>query len=401
MRTHKQNILLWATDHRVLLGLWLLIGAIAALTKLPLHRCNNFLIFKGVFWHALHQTPMYAPYPAEYYDVNHYGPLFSLIIAPFAVVPHWLGLLAWCVGLSLFCFWAVSKSTLTRRQQVFIYWFCAHELLTALFMQQFNVGIAAMLLLTFYCVEKEKDWLATLCIVLGMYIKLYGIVGLAFFFFSRHKGRFALSFFVWSIMLFVAPMLISSPAYIIEQYKDWYIELVHKNAVNNFGYGEGIRSNLTNISLLGIVRRITLGSYSDLWLIIPGLMLFCAPYLRLDQWRSLSFRQMFLASTMMFMCLFSTGTESSGYITALIGCCVWYCCVPWKRSSLDISLMVLAFILTSLSPSDLVPAWIRNEYIKPFALKALPVSIIWFKLTYEMLTRNYSQGYGTENIRRY
>ncbi|MBQ2534410.1 MAG: DUF2029 domain-containing protein, partial [Prevotella sp.] len=150
MRRHKQNILLWATDHRVLLGLWLLIGAIAALTKLPLHRCNNFLIFKGVFWHALHQTPMYAPYPAEYYDVNHYGPLFSLIIAPFAVVPHWLGLLAWCVGLSLFCFWAVSKSTLTRRQQVFIYWFCAHELLTALFMQQFNVGIAAMLLLTFY-----------------------------------------------------------------------------------------------------------------------------------------------------------------------------------------------------------------------------------------------------------
>ena len=401
MRRHKQNILLWATDHRVLLGLWLLIGAIAALTKLPLHRCNNFLIFKGVFWHALHQTPMYAPYPAEYYDVNHYGPLFSLIIAPFAVVPHWLGLLAGCVGLSLFCFWAVSKSTLTRRQQVFIYWFCAHELLTALFMQQFNVGIAAMLLLTFYCVEKEKDWLATLCIVLGMYIKLYGIVGLAFFFFSRHKGRFALSFFVWSILLFVAPMLISSPAYIIEQYKDWYIELVHKNAVNNFGYGEGIRSNLTNISLLGIVRRITLGSYSDLWLILPGLMLFCAPYLRLDQWRSLSFRQMFLASTMMFMCLFSTGTESSGYITALIGCCVWYCCIPWKRSRLDISLMVFAFILTSLSPSDLVPAWIRNEYIKPFALKALPVSIIWFKLTYEMLTRNYTQGYGTENIRRH
>ena len=401
MRKHKQNILLWATDHRALLGLWLLIGVIAALTKLPLHRCNNFLIFKGVFWHALHQTPMYAPYPAEYYDVNHYGPFFSLIIAPFAVVPHWLGLLAWCVGLSLFCFWAVSKSTLTRRQQVFIYWFCAHELLTALFMQQFNVGIAAMLLLTFYCVEKEKDWLATLCIVLGMYIKLYGIVGLAFFFFSRHKGRFALSFFVWSIMLFVAPMLISSPAYSIEQYKDWYIELVHKNAVNNFGYGEGIRSNLTNISLLGIVRRITLASYSDLWLIIPGLMLFCAPYLRLDQWRSLSFRQMFLASTMMFMCLFSTGTESSGYITALIGCCVWYCCVPWKRSRLDISLMVFAFILTSLSPSDLVPAWIRNEYIKPFAMKALPVSIIWFKLTYEMLTRNYTQGYGTENIRRH
>lgn len=402
LQLRNLNIPSCTKDRRVLLGLWVLIGLIAALTKLPLSRCNNFLIFKGVFWHAWHQSPMYAEYPAEYFDVNHYGPFFSLIIAPFCLMPHWLGLVAWCVALALFCFCAVSKSSLTRSQQIFVYWFCAHELLTALFMQQFNVAIAAMLLLTFYCVEKERDWLATLCIVAGFYIKLYGIVGLAFFFFSKHKRVFILSFLVWLIALFIAPMLISSPAYIVEQYRDWYIELVHKNAVNNFGTGEGIRMNLTNISLLGIVRRLTLGSYSDLWLIIPGLVLFCAPYLRLSQWKHLPFRQMFLASTMMFMCLFSTGTESSGYITALIACCVWYTCAPWHRTHWDIALMVLAFILTSLSPSDLVPAWIRNEWIKPFALKALPVSIIWFKLTYEILTQDYSpHSYGTENISRH
>ena len=34
-------------DYRLLCGLWMLLAVVAALTKL--HRCNNFLIFRGVF----------------------------------------------------------------------------------------------------------------------------------------------------------------------------------------------------------------------------------------------------------------------------------------------------------------------------------------------------------------
>lgn len=72
------------TDPRTLLWLWLLLALGSALIKF--HKCNNFLIFKYVFWHTWNQTSLYAPY-AEYFDTNHYGPFFSLIIAPFAVVP--------------------------------------------------------------------------------------------------------------------------------------------------------------------------------------------------------------------------------------------------------------------------------------------------------------------------
>ena len=60
----------------------------------------------------------------------------------------------------------------------------------------------------------------------------------------------------------------------------------------------------------------------------------------------------------MFVVLFSTGSESSTYIIAFIGVAIWYTAVPWKRSTLDIVLMVFAFILTSMSPSDLS----RNTY---------------------------------------
>lgn len=67
-----------------LFGLWMLLALVSALIKF--HKCNNFLVFKYVFWHTWNQTSLYAPYPAEYFDTNYYGPFFSLVIAPFAVV---------------------------------------------------------------------------------------------------------------------------------------------------------------------------------------------------------------------------------------------------------------------------------------------------------------------------
>jgi hypothetical protein len=93
----------------------------------------------------------------------------------------------------------------------------------------------------------------------------------------------------------------------------------------------------------------------------------------------------------MFVVLFSTGSESSGYIIALVGVVIWYTACPWQRTRWDIFLMVFVFILSSLSPSDLFPAFLRKQYVQPYALKALPVVLVWFQLCYEMLTRDYSK----------
>lgn len=370
------------SDPRTLLGLWLLLPAIATLTKIHSH--NNFAIFRGVFWHTINQTPLYAPYPAEYFDSNHYGPLFSLVVAPFAVTPLLLGLFLWLTLMSLSLYLAIRKLPLPQGKQVLIYWFCAHELLTALFMSQFNIAIAAIIIATFVCVEKERDATATFFIMLGTFVKLYGIVGLAFFFFSRHKARFALSAVGWALLMFAAPMLISSPDYVVGQYGEWYASLSEKNVANFFNPSQ-------NVSLLGLVRKATrCAAYSDLWLIVPGLVAFCLPYLRRGQYKHFSFRCTFLASVLLFVVLFSTGSESSTYIIALLGAAVWYVAAPWRRNGWDVALMVFAFLLTSMSPSDLFPKYIRETFVKPYALKALPCVLIWFKLVYEMLTRDYS-----------
>ena len=267
---------------------------------------------------------------------------------------------------------------------MFIYWFCIHELLNGIQMQQFNIAITAIILLSYYFIEKEKDFWAALMIVLGTLVKLYGIVGLAFFLFSRHKGRLVGSLVFWAVVLFVAPMVISSPDYIVGQYHDWFVCLVEKNADNMFSQG-------TNISLLGLVRKISgCAAYSDLWLIIPGVVAFALPCLRLGQYHHEAFRQTLLASVLMFTVLFSTGSENSSYIIAVVGVAIWFTAAPWQRSKWDIVLMVYVFIFCTMAHSDLMPRFVREEWMKPYGLKALPVVVVWLKLCYEMCVRDYA-----------
>lgn len=370
-------------DYNTLLGLWLLLALIAWVTKYFPGSYNNFLIFRGVWEHSIHHLPLFAQYPLEYHDVNHYGPFFSLLIAPFAVSPLWLGLLSWLMVLALFLYVAVQRLPLRSGQHIFIYWFCAHELLTALFMSQFNIAIAAIVVLSFACIEKEKEGWAAFFILLGTFVKLYGIVGLAFFFFSKHKGKFILACVGWAVVMLGVPMLVFGTDYVLSQYVAWYEELVVKNASNNFAV-------MQNVSLLGMVRKISqCMTYSDIWLILGGLIVFAVPYLRIQQYRNLPFRLTLLASVLLFTVLFSTGSESSTYIIAFIGVALWYVAAPWKRNAWDIALMVFAFILTSMSPSDLFPKTIRVHYVYPYALKALPCVLIWLKLSYEMWFRDY------------
>lgn len=369
---------------RTLFGLWTFLAVIAGITKIAPHRHNNFLIFRGVFWHTLQKLSLYDFYPKEYNDHNHYGPIFSLVIAPFAVVPDALGLLGWLVVLALGMYYAVRRLPLEEGRQIFLYWFCAHELLTALQMQQFNIAIAAIIVGSFAAIEKGREVMAAFLIVLGTFVKLYGVVGLAFFFFVKRKPRFILALIGWSVVCFVAPMLISSPEYVLGQYVEWYERLAAKNGENTFAL-------MQNISLLGMIRKISGSSaYSDLWVILPGLALFGLPYLRFSQYRHLAFRYGILSSVLLFVVLFSTGSESSTYIIPFAGIALWYVTSPWKRTGWDVALMVFAFVLSSLSPSDLFPRSLREAYVLPYALKALPPTLIWLRLSYELLTRDYA-----------
>lgn len=152
----------------------------------------------------------------------------------------------------------------------------------------------------------------------------------------------------------------------------------------------GSRTTMNNISLIGMVRRIFIDyNYSDLLVIIPGLAIVATGYFHIKQWASPTFRKMVLAQMMLITILFSTGTENSSYVIAYVAIAIWYASVPWKRSNLDLFLLVYAFVFGSLLPTDLFPKSLQTNLIRPYALRALPVTLIWLKLSWEMIRTNY------------
>ncbi len=329
---------------------------------------------------------LYTQYPDEYGDVNHYGILFSLIIAPFAMLPDWLGIVFWVVANTVLLYFAIRQLPLNHIQKVIIYWFSYCELMTAQGMQQFNISIAAFIILTFVFIHKNKDFWAAGIIVLGTLVKIYPIAGLAFFFFSKHKIRFVLSLIFWSVILFLLPAIYTSGIdYVISQYLEWFNSLNGKNLENMFASAQ-------NVSLLGVVRKISGNPiYSDLWLIIPGLILFFIPYLRINQYKHLNFQLMLLANVLLFIVLFSTGTEASGYVIAMIGVAIWYICSPSVHKKYNYWLFIITLIIVSISTTEIVPSFIRSGFIRPYVFKAWPCIVVWLTICYEMIFFDFKQ----------
>ena len=177
-------------NKKIILAIWVLLAAISAIKQYLIGNNNNYLIFKNVFYHTLEQKSLYATYPDLYFDHNHYGPIFSLFIAPFALLPDSVGMVLWCVFNALVLVYAISQINLESFKVNLILWICAHEFLTAILGQQFNPIMTSIIILSYVLIEKEKDFWSACFIVLGTFIKLYGIVGLAFFFFSKNKIKF-------------------------------------------------------------------------------------------------------------------------------------------------------------------------------------------------------------------
>jgi len=359
--------------------------AIIAGTKQYLHYSyNNYLIFKYTFWHSVHLQNLYSNY-AEHLDSNHYGPVFAFFIAPFALLPDGIGMVLWNICNVAVLLFGIFSLPIPLNKKVIIAWLCAHEALTALFSFQFNIALTGIILLSFSYLIKKEEVKSAFFIALGTLIKLYGIVGLAFFFFTKNKIKFIISGLIAVGLLFILPMTISSPSFVIQSYSDWYSSLVHKNATN------ASLTSFQDISVMGIVRRAT-GNINipNAPFLLAGLILFGLPYLRVGQFKHLGFRLTLLASTLIFTVIFSSGSESPTYIIAFTGIAIWYVIQPNPKNIWIIILLIFAFLLTSLSPTDIFPRSTK-EFIRLYSLKALPCVLIWLVIIYQMIKKDFSR----------
>lgn len=383
MREKRTVLNYLAEKEWLIMSLWFGLSFIGAILEISRHNINNYLIFKDVFFHVIHQQPLYIPYPADYYDVNLYGPVFSIVIAPFAGLDTNLGAVLWSLAGSAVLFYAIRQLPLTRMQQNIILLLCSMELMGAASWFQMNQFIGAFIILTFTNTIKGKELWAAFFIVLGTLTKFYGIVGLAFFFFSPNPKRFIGGLFLWGAVMFALPMVISSPQYIIQCYFDWYAALVHKNELN-----EGVNTLFQDISAGGFIKRVFhLPGLSNTVVLIPAIALFLLQYTRLQDRYNSRYRLYMLCSALMFPVLFSTSSESPTYIIALPAVCIWYVMQPYTRR--NNIFMFFAILLISFSHSDVVTPWVRKNISVPYAVKAFPCLVLWLMIAYDIYTRKY------------
>lgn len=378
----KQKFLKFISDYRIIFVIYIIVAGVTAYSKYKRGTggYNNYLIFKGVFYNTLQEKNIFLQYPDLFFDSNHYGVFFSLLIAPFAMMPDWLGCVLWNMAITSVFLYAVYKLPFSDKKKSFFAWLCLQEFITAATYFQFNIILTGLLMLSAIYIYERKETQSAFSILIGTFVKVYGIVGLSAFFFIKNKLRFILSFIILAILFFVLPMLISSPKFGIQSYLDWYTSLSGKNLENQ---ALGTRQDY---SLMGVVRRILQNaSISNLVFLIPGAIIFMLPYLRIKQYKHLPFQLMILASTLLFVVLFSSGSESPTYIIAIAGVMLRF--LMQKRfSKLDIVLLIFVMIFTCFAFSDLFPKSIKENVFVKYSTKAIPCILVWFKVIYELLT---------------
>jgi hypothetical protein len=365
--------------------LWFSLAVIGVLLKIRLGnaKITNYLIFRNVFWHTIHQINLYSLYPAEKSGQYLYGPSFSIVIAPFSFWPINIGCFLLSMANAGLLFYAIRKLPVSYRDQNIILLISAIEMMTSIQNIQINSAVAGSIIFSFILVQKKRDFLAALFIATGVFVKLYGIVGITFLLFSDHKIKFILSFVFWSIILFCLPMLISSPSFIIHSYVDWYHTLIAKNKANGI-------SVMQNISVMGMLLKIF--SIRNLnWITLFFASLFYAlPGLRARQLKNLRFRLGYLAFALIGVVIFSSSAESPTYIIAVSGVGIWYI-LQNQHDRTATFLLILTLLLTSLSSTDFFPPYIKLNLVQPYALKALPCFLVWLVLAFQLLKKDFNR----------
>jgi len=117
---------------------------------------------------------------------------------------------------------------------------------------------------------------------------------------------------------------------------------------------------------------------------LAGIALFCWPLLYVARWRDSGYRLLVLCNVLLWVVLFNHKAESSSYIIAMSGVGLWF--FVQEKTRLNTILVVLAFVFTSLSPTDVFPRSLSASVFEPYAIKVVPCILIWLKITYDLVS---------------
>lgn len=334
---------------------------------------NNYVIFKNAYFNLKEGKNLYIHYPEKQWDLYKYSPSFAAAMMALAYIPDWLGLLLWNLINVLVLFYGVRYFIKGPPHTIFMLWFIFNELVTSVINSQSNLMITGLLVAAFTFFEKDKVHWAALCIISTFYIKVFGILACLLFLFYPNKGKFVLWCIAWSVVIALIPLFYTSPDLLVWQYKNW-LELLANDHSGSYGY-----------SFMGVLHTwFGINSGKNV-LVIIGLVGLLIPFIFIKQFNSFQYRLNWFAAMLIWLVIFNHKAESPTFIIAFTGIALWVFTSP--QNKYITFLAVLAFVFTSLAPTDIFPLFIRQSFFEPYAIKAVPCIVIWIYLTFGLIKK--------------
>jgi Protein of unknown function (DUF2029). len=215
------------------------------------------------------------------------------------------------------------------------------ELFVTMQASQCNALIAALIIVAFVALEKGQQLRGYLAIAVGLAIKIFPLAALALGLFHPRKVRGAMIFALWTLMLFLLPLMVTSPSTLLTQYGWWH-------------QVEGTDALLHGSSVMGLLQHSLSVEWPNWPVQIAGVVVLLLPLLQRDRWSDEQFRRSFLASLLVFVVIFNHQAERPSYIIAATGVAIWYA----DSSREPYRLILVLFSLTGLRALGYLPIWI-------------------------------------------
>jgi hypothetical protein len=333
---------------------------------------NNYVIFKQAYVHLMNDQDLYVYYLNEHDDLYKYTPTFAVFFGFFAALPDTIGLYCWnFLNVFLLIVGVYLLPKLSLKEKGFLLLLVTIELVTSIQNEQSNGLMVGLLLCAFGLLEKGKYQWATFLIVFSIYIKLFSIVGLILFLFYPKKLKLAAYTGLWFILFFMIPLIYVS----VDQYV--FLWKSYGNMLAND------HSNSLGFSVMGILNSWFGLDPSKLGLVSVGGVLLLLPFLKFKSYGDQRFRILALAFVLIWTVIFNHKAESPTFIISMVGIALWY--LLTKKDAASIGILIFAFVFTSLSSTDLFPPFVRENFIKPFAIKAVGSVLVWCLIFIEMM----------------
>jgi Gpi18-like mannosyltransferase len=337
---------------------------------------NDYMIYKQSFLNLFRHIDLYSYHEKDYNDLYKYSPSFAFFMAPFAVLPNFVGLILWNT-LNLFVlFYAIRNFPFpSEKKTLLVIGFILVAAVTSVIFTQCNCIIAGLLILTFEFLEKKKILWATFFVTLCVFIKPYGLAGFILFLFYPGKWKSAAYTAMWTVIIILLPLLIVSPSDLVGVYKSWF-NLLKTDYDESFG-----------MSLLGLLHS-WFGITAKYLILAAGTVILVLPLIRIKSFADQAFKTLFLASILIWVIIFNHKGETPAFIIAICGIAIWYFTQPY--SNVNFMLLLSAILFTVLEPTDIFPQIFRRNILTPYVICVVPCTLVWMKITWDLMTKDFS-----------